>query len=100
MCRLLLSLHNMKYGQYQLSMTLLKKILTEAKVSQASHYLDYTYMPSPASGIKAYVTFLNFHASNSLSKPNISVTHEHFGKVRSANVTFIEMIIMTNTRHF
>lgn len=82
MCRLLLSLHNIKYGHDKLSITLLKKYLTEAKVSQASHYFYYAYIPSPVSGIKSYFyIFFYFHVSNSLSKPKISVTHEHFGKV-------------------
>lgn len=60
MCRLLLSLNNMKYGQYKLSMTLLKKILIEAKVSQASYYLYYAYIPSPVSGIKSYFDIFLF----------------------------------------
>lgn len=81
MCRLLLSLNNMKYGQYKLSMTLLKKNLIEAKVSQASYYLYYAYIPFQLVVSNLTLTFFYFHVSNSLSKPNISVTHEHFGKV-------------------
>lgn len=50
----------MKYGQYKLSMTLLKKILIEAKVSQASYYLYYAYIPSPVSGIKSYFDIFLF----------------------------------------